>query len=327
MNDKSILKIELTHRTIFFILGVLAGLWLLVTIKDIIIAFFISALISTSVHPLVKSLQKRGIPKALSAGILLLVIFFVITLLVASVTPLFVGQVNMLVTRLPKLLEPFSIQLNGKDLATQIAPISGNLLKVALNTFSGSIFIMTTIFISFYMIIERDNLEDYLKIFLKSKATHINNVVNKIETRLGHWVRGQLLLMIIVGVMTYIGLLLIGVDYALPLAVIAGCLELVPNIGPTIAAVPATLVGFSISPVHGMLTLALNILIQQLENNVIVPQVMRKATGLHPVITIISLMIGFRVGGALLAVLSLPIVLVIQVIIEELNNSDSKKLL
>jgi predicted PurR-regulated permease PerM len=324
MNDRRVLKIEITHRTIFFILGIMASAWLIVTIKDIIIAFFVSILIATAVHPSVRALQRRGVPKAISAAVLLMVMFFAVASLIASVTPLVIGQVNLLFTRLPKILEPFALSINVKDLASQIAPISTNIVKVAVNTFSGSVFVMTILFISFYIIVERDNLEEYLKLFLKNNAKRAEDIITQIEIKLGYWVRGELLLMLIVGVMTYIGLILIGLDYALPLAVIAGFLELIPNIGPTLSSVPAILVGFSISPVHGLLTIALYVLVQQLENNLIVPQIMRKTIGLHPVITIIALMIGFRVGGALLAILSLPIVLVIQVLIQELNRSDSK---
>ena len=89
--------------------------------------------------------------------------------------------------------------------------------------------------------------------------------------------------MFLVGFLGYIGFVLIGLPSAVPLAVIAGVLELLPNVGPTVAAVPAVIVGFSISPTHGLLALGLTILIQQLENNVFVPKIMQHATGLHPV--------------------------------------------
>ncbi|MBI1871967.1 AI-2E family transporter, partial [Candidatus Collierbacteria bacterium] len=105
--------------------------------------------------------------------------------------------------------------------------------------------------------------------------------------------------------------------------VIAGLLELVPNIGPTIAAVPAVLVGFSVSPTHGFMALGLTVLIQQLENNLIVPKIMQQAIGLHPVVTIVSLLVGFELGGPLLAVLSLPIILGIQVVLPHFHPTPS----
>lgn len=321
MKTKShVTKIEITHRTIFFIVAVIASVWLFTAVKDIIIALFVALLVTAAVHPSVKALQAKGVPKPLSAGLILLTSFFILVSIFASLAPLVIGQVNLLLTRLPMLIERFSyFQFNLSDIASQIAPLSGNLVKIALDTFSATVFISTIFVITFYLILERDNMSKYLTYFFGDKEELAEKVINQIEHKLGHWVRGQAMLMVIVGLLTYLGLLVIGLEYAIPLAIIAGLLELVPNLGPTISSIPAILVGFAISPLHGILTLVLYVLVQQLENNLIVPQVMSKTIGIHPVITIIALLLGFRLGGALLAVLALPIVLVTQVIITELN--------
>ncbi len=105
-----------------------------------------------------------------------------------------------------------------------------------------------------------------------------------------------------------------GIDIAIPLAIIAGLLEIIPNIGPTLSAVPAVLIGLSISPFMAVSTAALYFLVQFLENNLLVPNVMKKATGVNPIVSIVSLMIGFKLAGPLGAVLSIPTVLIIQTI-------------
>lgn len=121
--------------------------------------------------------------------------------------------------------------------------------------------------------------------------------------------------MLIVGTLSYIGYLIIGLPFALPLAFIAGMLELIPNIGPTVATIPAVLVGLSISPGHGLAALIVSIIVQQLENNVIVPKIMQKVIGLNPVVIILAIMTGFQLGGPLTAILALPIVLTARVIL------------
>jgi len=114
---------------------------------------------------------------------------------------------------------------------------------------------------------------------------------------------------------------LLGIPYALPIAVLSGLLEAVPNIGPTIAAIPAILMGLTVSPIVGLGALAMSILIQQLENNLIVPKIMQSATGTKPLVTILVLLIGYTLGGIAGAVLAMPVFLTIQTIVVEYNKN------
>ena len=123
--------------------------------------------------------------------------------------------------------------------------------------------------------------------------------------------------MTVVGTLTYVGLLLVGVRYALPLAVLAGLLEVVPNIGPVISAIPAIIIGFSQNYFTGFSATALYIIVQQLENNLIVPIIMKKAVGLNPILTLIALLLGGRIGGILGVLLAIPILLFVETILHE----------
>ncbi len=135
--------------------------------------------------------------------------------------------------------------------------------------------------------------------------------MGRIELKLGGWLRGQIILMLIIGISTYIGLTLLGVEYALALAVIAGILEIVPIIGPILSAIPALIVAFTVSPIAGFGVIGLYILIQQLENHLVVPKVMQKAVGFNPLVTIIVLMIGGNLLGLMGAILAIPIAIVV----------------
>jgi len=123
------------------------------------------------------------------------------------------------------------------------------------------------------------------------------------------------------GVLMYLGLTILGIPYSLPLAILAGLMELVPTIGSIIAAIPAIIIGLSISPVMGLATTALVFLIHQSESYILVPKIMEKSVGVNPIITLASLAIGFRLMGVVGALISVPIVLTIQVIVKEYLQS------
>ena len=142
-------------------------------------------------------------------------------------------------------------------------------------------------------------------------------IISKIELRLGAWVRGQLILAVTIGICTYFGLLLLKIPFALPLALLAGILEIVPIIGPIIAAIPAIIIAFTISPILAVATIALYVIIQQLESNLVVPYVMRKAVGLPPIATIIALMAGAKLAGIGGALLAIPIFVTIETSLSE----------
>jgi predicted PurR-regulated permease PerM len=122
--------------------------------------------------------------------------------------------------------------------------------------------------------------------------------------------------MLIVGVCTYVGLTIIGVPYSLPLSVMAALLEAVPMIGPLLAAGPAVLVAFSISPFTGIATTALAFFIQQFENYVFVPKVMERSVGITPLATLIALTIGARFAGIIGVLISVPTMIVLLVFFE-----------
>jgi predicted PurR-regulated permease PerM len=132
---------------------------------------------------------------------------------------------------------------------------------------------------------------------------------------IGRWIRGQLLLGAVIFVATLIGLMVLAAigfrefaDFAILLALVAGVLELIPIIGPIIAAIPAVLIGASISPGAALAAVALYTVIQQLENHLLVPKVMGDAVDLHPAVVILSLIVGATLFGLWGAILAAPVV-------------------
>ena len=145
----------------------------------------------------------------------------------------------------------------------------------------------------------------------------ISLISERAQKRMAGWFWGEIILMIVVGTMTYIGLNIIGVKYALALAVLAGLLEVVPSLGPIVSSIPAILIGLSYSPILGLYCVILYLVIQQLENNLIVPIIMKKVTGLHPIIILIAMVIGGKLAGIMGIILAVPSTIFIETILIE----------
>jgi len=199
-----------------------------------------------------------------------------------------------------------------------IPNVTNNIFGVVSAVFSNTLFIMTTLFFGLYFLLEENLASRFFHhYFSRETADRIVSTFYTAEKRMSSWFWGELTLMMVVGAMTYVGLTLIGVKYALPLAILAGLLEVVPNIGPIISAVPAIIIGFSQSVFAGFSSLALYIVVQQLENNLIVPVIMKRAVGINPILTLLALLIGGRIGGVLGILLAVPLFLFVETIIHE----------
>lgn len=315
-------KVEISHRTIIFTVFFLIGLWLLYQIQQIILAFFVAVILMSALNPLVDKMERKYFPRILAILLLYVLILGVFGLMVASVVPPLVEQTSILINRIPIYVQQFEVPGIDPNLFVsqipKLAEIPANILKFSLGFFSNLVAVLAILIITFYLLLERKNLKHHLLIlFGEDQEKKAEAFINKAEKQLGSWVRGEIILMTIIGVMTYIGLRFLGIEFALPLALLAGILEIVPNIGPVLAAIPAVIAGLAISSPIGLAVAAWYFLVQQLENSLIVPKVMEKAVGVNPLVTILSLAIGFKLGGAVGAIFAVPIILLIQVVASE----------
>jgi predicted PurR-regulated permease PerM len=152
-----------------------------------------------------------------------------------------------------------------------------------------------------------------------------NDVIDGITHKMGSWLRGQLLLMLVVGVLVAIGMAILGVPYALLLGVWAGITEFFPAIGPILGGLPGVILAFTtLGLVKGIIALVIYIVIQQLENHILVPRIMGKALGLSPVVIILSLLIGGQLLGFIGLIVAIPIAAVVSVIWEVWRDDDSE---
>lgn len=194
----------------------------------------------------------------------------------------------------------------------------GGVLTVFKSIFSGIVMIVATFVLSFYLALQENGVRKFLQFITpKQYEDHILDLWQRSQKKLGNWLQGQLLLGFIIGVLVFIALSILGIPYAPILALLAAIFELVPVAGPIIAAIPAVLLAFLISPIKGILTLVVYFIIQQTENHIIVPNVMKKAVGLNPVVIIIALLVGAKLGGIIGMLLAVPTAAVLMEILRE----------
>ncbi len=319
-------KIEISHKTIIFSVFFLIAVWFIYFIRDVLFQLFLALLIMSIFNPLVSKLSKVKIPRAVSILLIYLLIFVFLTSVIAGIIPTFIEQTSNFILNLTNYLNqidlPFFVsQEITRELTSQLANLPSQILRVGMSIFS-NIFSLFTIFVfAFYLLLVRDKLDDQLSVLFGNRqniSKRIGRFIDQLEIKLGGWVRGQLILMLTVGMTSYVGFIILGIPYALALALLAGILEIVPLLGPTLAAIPAVIVGFGISPVMGLAVTAWAFLIQQLENYFLVPKVMQKSAGISPLITLLSLIIGFKIAGIIGAILSVPILISLQVASKEL---------
>ncbi|MBI5123406.1 AI-2E family transporter [Candidatus Roizmanbacteria bacterium] len=322
-------KIEISSKTIIFTVGFILMLGVIWLIKDLIFSLFIAFIIAGSLRQPVDFLEKKKIHRSISSFIVYFIFVFIIFYLFALIIPPLVREIIVLFKNLPniiiKVFPTLSSNFNLSFLSNNIPSLANETIIFIKTAFSNVIFVTSTLFFGFYFLLEKNLAQRLLGNFFDDmELNKINLISERAQRRMSGWFWGEIILMIVVGLLTYVGLSLMGMKYALALAVLSGLLEVVPNLGPITATIPAFFIGLSQSYVSGLSMIALYFTVQQLENNLIVPFVMKKAVGIHPIITLIALIIGGKLAGIMGVILAIPTTIFLETILIEVNKFDKR---
>ncbi len=321
-------KVEVSHRTIVFTVLFLLLLGFLYIVRELILQLFVALLLMTILGPLVNKLAAAKVPRALAVLVAYILFVGVLGGVIASITPVVIDQTTKFITALPGYLTNIGVtkELSDKALEgflTTVGDIPGEVFKLTYSIFSNFLNVVTVLVFAFYMLVSRGKLEDQLSSsFGEERSKEMARMISNLEYRLGGWARGELTLMLAVGLGTYIGFLILGIPFALPLAILAGLFEIIPMLGPIVSAIPAVIIGFGISPLMGVGVIAVAFLVQQLENYVLVPKIMEKSVGVSPIVTLIAITVGARLAGIVGVIISVPMVITLQVLIREYLVKD-----
>lgn len=329
------IKVDLSAASLFKALLLVAAVYFLYRVIDVLALVFVAIIFATALEPAVNWLNRLHLPRALAVLVLYLVIFLSLSLIMVLIVPPLVAQVTELARSFPyyyeRLLFIFSdvagtgqdrvvstLQQGLQNLGSHLTEATRSIISALVSIFGGILQFIVLLTIAFYLVIEEDGIMRFVRAVTPSVyQPYMVQIMRRLKQKLGSWLRGQLLLMLIIGVATYIGLSLLGAQYALLLALWAGLTEIIPYVGPILGAVPAIFLALSISPLQALLVTALYIVIQQLENSIIVPMVMRRTVGLNPIITIIAIVIGAKLGGVMGAILSIPVAVSVGVFLSD----------
>ncbi|MBI3956873.1 MAG: AI-2E family transporter [Candidatus Kerfeldbacteria bacterium] len=335
---------HISTSAIIKVVLVLLVLWFLYVIRDVIALIFVSFVLASAITPWVDRLQQRRIPRVASVIGIYVLLFGVISIAVVLIIPPLVEEIRLLASRLPDLYKTIAGSTFGLDqvpdqqsaldtLQKNLDAFSQGLLKLTSGIFGtlSSIFggvasFVTVLVIVFYITVEEQGMKKLIQSVAPIKyQPYLMQFITKIQTKMGSWLRGQLLLSLIIGVVTYLGLSLLGVKYAVLLALLAGIFEIIPFIGPILAAIPAVFFAATDSTLRAFLTAGFYIVIQQLENAILVPKVMQQTVGLNPLVILIAVLVGARVAGFLGVVLAVPVAAILGIFLSDLFEDRRAK--
>jgi len=319
--------------------------WFLWIIRDLVLVLIASIIIASSISPIAQFISKKTkAPRVISVlGIYASVILFFIAIFAVFLPP-FISDIKTTFYRLPFYIEELSSarvsELPGFDIivaSIRNMEITEDVLSVVTGTFSGATFgFLTTasaffggalsfaliVVISFYLSVQKDGIGDFLRIVTPLKnEKYVLDLWARSQRKIGLWMQGQLLLAVIVGVLTFMMLSVVGVPNAVMLSFIAMTLELIPLFGPILAAIPAVALALLHGGVTlGLITLCIFIVIQQFENHLIQPLVVKKIVGIPALVAIFAIIIGAKIAGFLGMIISVPIAAVVMELLSDLEK-------
>ncbi len=348
-------KVVLKFVTICLILGLIIGLFIIIektellkifiTILSLLVPLFVGWVLAWLVEPLIKLLERKNIKRTFGTIIVYLLFIIVMALLIVLVVPEFITQLKELISQLPNYLSKVKDFISGLfnrfdtdalDIATIQNDINSQLEKYVTdftsNGLSGIVSVVTSILssgltvglsliIAFYFSLGFDKMAKKVNNTLpKSHRVEIINILGQIGDMTRRYVNGTLFSSLIVTIFTFIGLLISGVSSPLLFAIFCGITNIIPYFGPYIGGIPTIIVGFSISPLCGIVCLVTILLVQLVEGNVINPIIVGKATDMHPITIIIGLIVFGHFFGILGMVLATPIMGAVKILFNYFNE-------
>ncbi len=343
MNDGRNFNITINSSTVVKIALIILLIWGLFYIRDIVLVILAAVVIASSIEPLVLWAEKKRIKRLLAVIFIYLLITLILILFFVFFLPSLLEEAVVYLNNIPENIslsdigfsstnqlvetisdKSFSIKQFIESLKTFVPGTSESAFKTASIIFGGALSFVLMIVLSFYLAVQQDGVGNFLRIVSPPKHhDYIINLWKRSQRKIGYWMQGQLLLGFIIGILVYLGLMILGIKHALLLASIAAVFELIPIFGPILSAVPAVLIAVVNGAItSGLLVIGLYIIIHQFENHLLYPLVVRKIIGISPIIVIIALVIGAKLAGFIGVLLAVPIA---SALMEYVNDLEEDK--
>lgn len=328
--------ISISTETILKSIGLIVAIWIAWFIKDILLLLFSAVFLAGILYPFADWATKKKIPKSLAVGLIYLLLFAVFAAIVGFLIPAILDQTRLAATNFggafgwlqdgAGAVRDFTERLGlSNGTAPTLATLSDRLQETAINLVSSLNDVLGTVgtvvivlVLSFYLVVEDAAIKNAFRYIVPEPyRDFISHIAWQVMQKLGDWARGQLLLSVTVGVVYFIIFTIIGVPYALLLALVAAVMEFVPYLGAVIAGSFAVFVALTVSPWKALIVLISLLVFQQIHGNIITPKVMQRAVGLHPVVSIAAFLIGAKLFGVAGAIFSIPVATAVSVALQE----------
>lgn len=325
---------DISWVTLWRILAIVVFVVALYLMKEALAIVLLALVISTALHPPVAYLERWKIPRILGAILLFLIVFTILAFIVYALLPVVILELNSLIRDLSTLSERFLGLQAPTNIINLLTPNLNNLTNILLagsvpfleilgRLLGGVTFVIAVLVLSFYLTVSREGVERFLRaVFPSAMEEKVLQLYGRTKTKIGRWLQAQIVLSLVIGVVTFVGLRLLGVEQALVLGVIAGLFELVPIAGPIFAGALAIIVAATQSLTLAFWVLVFFVVVQQLEGNVLVPIIMKKVIGVHPVIVLVALLGGAQIAGVVGMLLAVPAAVFLQEMTEDWKASS-----
>jgi predicted PurR-regulated permease PerM len=346
MSDKDI-KVHISSGSIIKVILFVLLVGLIWYLRDLVLIVLTAVVIASAVEPGVRFFVRHRLHRVFAVILMYLMIGGVFFSIIFFFIPPILNDAANFLQKLPDTISnlnitdvthgllpwgPVSNTVSSADLLRSVsqtlADTTGGVFTTLAAFFGGlTSFILIVVF-SFYFSVQETGVDDFLGIVSPVQyQAYVLHLWKRSQDKIGKWMQGQLVLAVIVGVLLYLGLLILGMPYALLLAVLAGVFELIPVFGQILAAIPAVAIAFGAGGVtEALLVGGLYIVVQQFEAHLIYPVVVKKVVGIPPLLVILSLLVGFNLIGFLGVLLSVPVAGAIQELVADLEKSKARKL-
>ena len=327
------IRIELSLRSVFSIIAIVAGLWLLALLWQVILLVVVALVLAGTLSPVVDGLEKRGLKRPAALGLVGVAMAFAVAGLGFLVIPAMIAQVTDFIRMAPLLQERLAEvaatyvpmlgladQIRASQPARYLEPIRESGLAYAGTAVELVAYGITAVVLAFYIIADRERVTGFIYALIP-REYHLRaaRIMLDMETIVGGYMRGQALTSLFMGVFTFVVLTVLGVPNALALAVFAAVADLIPFIGGILATIPAVLAALTVGVVPAVIVWLALTVYQEFENRYLIPRIYGETLRLSPVAVTIALLVGGKLLGIAGALLALPIAAGIRVAVEDLR--------
>lgn len=340
--------IEITTGTIVKAILLVVITFVLFSLKDLVLVVLTAVVIASSLEPFIAWFMRLGVYRIFSALIVYFILGGILIGSFYTFVPRLLQDSSEFLGMVPQYLESSSLwnplsneattqpttvatamvqgATNSRQASTPtagvtsiqgaiesineaITSVSAGFVHSASSVFGGILSFILIAVLSFYLAVQEDGVEKFLRIVVPDKnEDYVVHLWKRTQTKIGLWMQGQIVLALLVGILVYLGLMVLGVKNALLFAALAAVLETIPLFGPIIASIPAVAVSYKDGGASSALIVGgLYLIIHQFENHLIYPLVVKKIVGVPPILVILSLLVGVKLAGFLGIILSVPV--------------------